>query len=114
MITLPQPTDPQTVSPPAPYEILEAGAVTKERDIKRLKISGQWEGVGAHEIDKVIKETGDSEYARARAPRGYALVGEPSTTLRMGDLCFQNKEGEWKRFEDLYTCLLYTSPSPRD
>ena len=51
----------------------------------------------------MIKETDDSEYARARAPSGYALVGENDTTLWMGDLCFQKTEGEWKRFEDLYT-----------
>ena len=103
MLTLPQSTDPQTVAPPAPYQILKAGVVTKKRDIKRIKISGQWEGIGAHEIDKVTKESDDSVYARATAPRGYALVGENDTTLCMGDLCFQKKEGEWKRFEELYT-----------
>ena len=63
MLTLPQSTDPQTVAPPAPYQILKAGVVTKKRDIKRIKISGQWEGIGAHEIDKVTKESDDSVYA---------------------------------------------------
>ena len=103
MLTLPQSTDPQTVAPPAPYQILKAGTVTKKRDIKRIKISSQWDGIGAHEIDKVTKESDDSVYARARAPHGYALVEEHSTMLGMGDLCFPKKDGEWRRFEELYT-----------
>ena len=101
MTTSTQSTDPH--APPAPYEVLDVGTVTKKRDIKRIKISGQWEGIGAHEIDKVTKESDGSVYARARAPHGYALVGENDTTLCMGDLCFQKKEGVWKRFEELYT-----------
>ena len=81
MTTSTQSTDPQTVAPPAPYEVLDVGTVTKKRDIKRIKISGQWEGIGAHEIDRVTKESDGSVYARARAPHGYALVGEQRQSL---------------------------------
>lgn len=95
-------TLPQAVAPPAPYEVLKPGAVTKDRDIKRLNVSDQWEGAGINDIDKVIKESDEHEYARAKAPPGYALLGENKTPVLPGDLCFQKNVGEWKTFEDLY------------
>ena len=93
---------PASAPPEAPFATIKQGEIIRLGDIKRLRISDQWEGVGQSDVGKEVYDNMDNEYARVYAPPGFAILARNDSTVHVGDICFRKDIGEWKEFGDVY------------